>query len=297
MIYQHRRYGMVTPAITLTRGSKINTEATAALTHFLKKSGAKGILIAGSTGYAPMLSDHEHKDLIEKYLSCAKDDGLVSFVGIGRNSLDETLELGRFAIDSGADKLVIVTPYYIKEDQNQLYRYYSKLLSKLDAGIFIYNVPSLTGNNIEADTVVKLKGENDNLEGVKSTNTDFNQFQRLIYYTERDFLVFQGYDHLLLPSLEIGASGGVCGTTNFINLAVKLYAEYNKKNMGQSIKLHKALSSIYHILEPYEFPEIYNVMFYKFIMGKHIGATTGISTKISKKDIDAISRKIRSVLP
>ncbi|MGC8537456.1 MAG: dihydrodipicolinate synthase family protein [Candidatus Micrarchaeia archaeon] len=296
MLYQHKKYGMVTPTVTLSKRNSIDSEAAKSLMRFLKKSGIKGAFIAGSTGNTPMLSTKEHKALIEQYTQYAKNEHLATFVGIGRDSIEDTLLMGKYAIDLGADKLVIVTPYYIKEDQRQLHAYYSKLLGKLDSEALIYNVPALTGNNIEAETVAKLADENSNLEGVKSTNTDFNQFQKLIYYTRRSFLVFQGYDHLLLPSLELGASGGVCGTTNFTDVAAKLYSSYNKKETDKCIKLHKELSRIYHLLEPYEFPAIYNAMFYKLVMKNTRGGELGMPSKISKKEIDVMLKALKKPL-
>ncbi len=296
MLYQHRKYGMVTPTVTLSKHGAIDSDAAKSLMRFLKKSGVKGAFIAGSTGNTPMLSMQEHKSLLSQYIQYAKDEHLATFAGIGRDSIDETLVMGKYAIDIGADKLVIVTPYYIKEDQKQMHSYYSKLLSKLDSSALIYNVPSLTGNNIEAETVARLARENVNLEGVKSTNTDFNQFQKLIYYTEKDFMVFQGYDHLLLPSLELGASGGVCGTTNFADVAVRLYSSYSKKEIDRSIKLHKRLSGIYHILEPYEFPAAYNAMFYKLIMGRAVGGEADLFGKIGKKEVNSLSKALKELL-
>ncbi len=296
MLNQHRKYGMVTPTVTLSRHGSIDSDAAKSLMQFLKKSGAKGAFIAGSTGNTPMLSLSEHKELIKQYLAYAKDEHLATFVGIGRDSIDETIRMGKYSIELGADKLVIVTPYYLKEDQRQMHAYYSELLSKLDSEVLIYNIPSLTGNNIEAETVAKLAEENSNLEGIKSTNTDFDQFQKLIYYTDTDFLIFQGYDHLLLPSLELGASGGVCGTTNFTDIAEKLYQSYNRKEYTKCIKLHKQLSSIYHILEPYEFPAVYNAMFYKIIKKAAISDEPDLFGNISKKEISFLSKKLSSLL-
>ncbi|ASI13629.1 4-hydroxy-tetrahydrodipicolinate synthase [Candidatus Mancarchaeum acidiphilum] len=296
MLYQHRKYGMVTPTVTLLRQGSIDLDAVKSLMQFLKKSGAKGAFIAGSTGNAPMLSLNEHKEVIKQYIKYAKEEHLATFVGIGRDSIDETVAMGEYSIELGADKLVAVTPYYMKEDQKQMHAYYSELLSKLDSEVLIYNIPSLTGNNIEAETVAKLAEENSNLIGIKSTNADFDQFQKLIYYTDNDFLVFQGYDHLLLPSLELGASGGVCGTTNLTDIAEKLYESYNRKEPAKSIKLHKQLSSIYHMLEPYEFPAVYNAMFYKTIMGTEIAKEPELFGNLSKKEASLLSKKLSGLL-
>ena len=296
MSYKHRKYGIVTPTVTLSKHGAIDSEAAKSLMHFLKKSGVTGAFIAGSTGNISMLSVQEHKSLLREYIQYAKDERLSTFAGIGRDSIDDTLDMGKYAIDIGADKLVIVTPYYLKVDQKQMYSYYSKMLTGLDSSVLIYNVPSLTGNNIEAETVARLARENSNLEGIKSTSTDFNQFQKLIYYTEKDFLVFQGYDHLLLPSLELGASGGVCGTTNFSDAAVKLYSSYGKREIDRSIKLHKRLSEIYHLFEPYEFPAVYNAVFYKLILRRTAGGEPDLFGKISKKEIDTLSKALEKLL-
>ncbi len=292
MLNQHRKYGMVAPAITLLKKGYVDSDAVKALMQFLKKSGAKGVFIAGTTGNAPMLSLNDHKEVIKQYIKYAKDEHLTTFAGIGRDSIEETIDMGKYSIELGADKLVAVTPYYLKKDKKQMYEYYSELLKKLDSEVFIYNIPSLTGNNIEAETVAKLAKENSNLKGIKSTNTDFDQFQKLIYYTDKDFLVFQGYDHLLLPSLELGASGGVCGTMNFTDLSEKLYESYNRNESAKSIKLHKQLSNIYHILEPYEFPAVYNAMFYKLIEGIEIKSEPELFGNIGKSEVDSILKKL-----
>jgi hypothetical protein len=140
MLNQHRKYGMVAPAITLLKKGYVDSDAVKALMQFLKKSGAKGVFIAGTTGNAPMLSLNDHKEVIKQYIKYAKDEHLTTFAGIGRDSIEETIDMGKYSIELGADKLVAVTPYYLKKDKKQMYEYYSELLKKLDSEVFIYNI-------------------------------------------------------------------------------------------------------------------------------------------------------------
>ena len=257
--------GIITPAITPFKGGKFDSKAIAALIDFLEKNGASGIFPAGSNGCGALLSLEQHVLLIKEF-SEFTGSNLFMLPGVGRNSVEETLEVAHSAMKNGADALVIVTPYYLKMDEKSLFKYFDSVADKIDASIILYNIPQFTGNWITLGMVKKLAGRHKNIIGVKDSSGDFRSISGFIEGMGGKFAVFQGQDDLLLPSLMIGAHGGVCGTTNFTKLAFDVYKAYVSGRLDMAKELQERLTELMHLFTYAQFPSDYNYMFYRRIM-------------------------------
>lgn len=249
--------GIVTPAVTPLKGGELSREGAAALLEFIKGSGASGVFPMGSTGMAPAFSKAAHIRAIELF-SELLPPGMSMFAGVSRNNYEETLEVARTARDMGAEYLVVVTPYYIRRSQEDLYRYYVSLASAVDSKIIVYSIPQLTGAVVEPETLFRIAAEASNVAGIKDSSGDMRLFSRYVYGAPRGFAVYQGQDDLLAASIAIGASGGVCGTSNLVDWTVRLWK-------GE-VRLAPLISELMRILSGFDFPKAYYYLFWKNVV-------------------------------
>ncbi len=287
--------GIITPAITPFRDGKIDREGIKVLMDHLHRINVSGIFPMGSTGASPIVSKDMHKKVIEEFFEFKKEND-VFLPGTGKNSIEETLEISKFSEDLGVDALVIVTPYYIKMKQDSIYFYFESLLKRIDTPIIIYNIPQLTGNSIQPETVKKLSENYSQVIGIKDSSGDMSFFQDYILNADGKFKVFQGQDELLLSSLIIGASGGVCATTNFTGLAVDVINSFKNGEIDRSIAFQKKLSSVKNFLNARTFPQAYSYLFYRLIMNTDVTGTPPPLTDMNENEKNEIYERIRVLL-
>ncbi|MCL9814580.1 4-hydroxy-tetrahydrodipicolinate synthase [Natranaeroarchaeum aerophilus] len=178
----------------------------------LETAGVDGLVPVGSTGESATLSHDEHVEVVETVVDAVEDVPVIA--GTGSNNTREALELSERAADAGADGLLLISPYYNRPEQQGLIEHYRAVADAVDLPQLLYNVPSRTGQNVEADTVVELAAH-ENIAGLKAASGDLNQISEIIERTrEEEFTVVSGDDGLTLPMLSIGASGAVSVVAN-----------------------------------------------------------------------------------
>ncbi|MGC9190596.1 MAG: dihydrodipicolinate synthase family protein [Candidatus Micrarchaeia archaeon] len=260
--------GVITPMITPFKQGRIDSNAIGRLVDFLLKSKVSGLFPAGSTGCFPFLTAEQHVSLLREvaeYIS-----GKTLFLpGVGRNSFTETVYVAKNAEKLGADAIVVVTPYYIKLDDRSLLNYFDKVADSTKSSIILYNIPQFTGTRISAEVAATLAKRHGNVIGIKDSSGGFRSISEMLRLAPEGFLVFQGQDDLLLPSLRIGASGGVCGTTNFSSLAVKVYKEYKAGRLEKAMALQSRLTQLMHVLKGATFPLAYNYLFNRIVASRN----------------------------
>lgn len=255
--------GIITPMLTpFDRHGNVSEEYTLKLIEVLKDNGVNGLFPMGSTGVFPFLSTRERKEFLEFVLK--NDQGLPVLVGIGSSSTADSVELARHAMDSGADAVVLMPPYYIKPDQNEIIEHFRHVLEAVDIDFFIYNIPQLAGQRIELETMQKLKKEYSQIKGVKDSGGDMRFFQRVVTLSDPGFSVLQGQDDLIYLSLMAGADGGICGTTNIFGGASKIYDLVNRKENSQALRLQlEVVNPLMDSLNNSVFPSGYYYAFYR----------------------------------
>jgi len=177
----------------------------------LEAAGVDGLVPMGSTGESATVSHDEHVEVIEAVIE-AVDIPVIG--GSGSNNTDEALSLSRRAADAGADALLLISPYYNKPEQRGLRDHYLTVADGVDLPQIVYNVPSRTGRNIEADTVVEL-ASHENIQGYKAAGGDLNQVSEIVERTrEETFDVLSGNDGETLPILSVGGTGCISVAAN-----------------------------------------------------------------------------------
>ena len=240
--------GSIVALITPFKNDKLNEENYVKLIHHHIKNGTNGVVPAGTTGESPTLSHSEHNKVIE--LAVKECKGKIPVIaGTGSNSTAEAIELSTHAEKSGADALLIVTPYYNKPTQEGLYQHYKKINDNVGIPIIIYNIPSRSVIDMSVDTMAKLF-ELKNIVGVKDATGDLNRVDKQLKAMGKEFIQLTGEDG---NALEFNRRGGVGCIGVTANVAPKLCSEFQlelSKNLNSKkaeeinnllLPLHKAL--------------------------------------------------------
>lgn len=254
--------GIITPMITpFDRKGNVSRDYTAKLIGILQKNGVNGLFPLGSTGLFPFLSKEERKKFLEYVKS--KGNGLKILAGIGSTNTSESIELGRHAQNIGIDAVVLMPTYYIKPGQNEIIAHFSKVLDAVDMDFFIYNIPQLSGQWVDIDTMKYLKSEYSQIKGVKDSAGDMRFFQRVVQLSDNEFSIFQGQDDLLYASVLAGADGGICGTTNIFDETVRIYQHIERNQNAIALKKQlEVVNPMMGFLNSSTFPSGYYYGFY-----------------------------------
>lgn len=205
---------MVTP---FDEDLKVDFVAAGSLAIKLVEEGNTALVITGTTGEAPTLTDDEKINLYKIIKTCV-DVPIIA--GVGTNNTKTTIENARAAQKAGVDGLLVVTPYYNKPDQDSLYCHFKEVAKSVDLPIMLYNVPGRTGCNLLPETVEKL-AQIDNVVALKEASGNIIQFAEIIKRVPKDFLIYSGDDSMLLPAMSIGCYGIVSVAAHVVGPEMK----------------------------------------------------------------------------
>jgi len=204
------------------------------------------IVTLGTTGEAPTLNKPEKKDVI-KYTFDVVKNRVPVVVGIGGNNTSELAhELETFPLDE-ATAVLITSPYYNKPSQEGLFQHYKTLAKASPKPILLYNVPSRTSKNIEADTTIRLAKEVENIAGIKEASGDMAQCMKILRDAPKDFLVVSGDDALALPQIACGMQGVISVAANAFP---KEFSEMVRSSLSNDFKKAKSIND--KLIKAYE---------------------------------------------
>jgi 4-hydroxy-tetrahydrodipicolinate synthase len=186
------------------------------LCRYLVENGSDGVVVAGTTGESPTLSDEERLTLF----ATAVDElgGRATVVaGTGTYSTSHSIHLTEMAHELGVDAFLVVTPYYNKPPQRAIVEHFKAIADRTDKPIVVYNIPARVVINIEPETISEL-AEIPNVAAVKQANDDLSQARRIV---ELGLDLYAGDDNIMQPFLELGGVGGVCVHTHVVGPQVK----------------------------------------------------------------------------
>jgi 4-hydroxy-tetrahydrodipicolinate synthase len=183
----------------------------------LAGNGSDGLVVAGTTGEAPTLSDDERFSLFETAVAAVGGRATV-IAGTGTYSTAHSVHLTERAHELGVDGFLIVTPYYNKPPPRCVIEHFRAIADVSDKPIVVYNIPQRVVVNLEPDTIAEL-AEIPNVAAVKQATEDLDQARRIVDETGLD--LYAGSDDLVFPFLELGGVGGVCVHTHLVGTRVK----------------------------------------------------------------------------
>ncbi len=184
----------------------VDYEALTHLVEFQIANGTDYLVILGTTGETPTLTDEEKAAIVNHVIKVNKGR-LPLVLGIGGNNTMGVVEQIRRTDFSNIDAILSVAPYYNKPSQEGLYRHYKAIASSTNMPIILYNVPGRTGVNISADTTLRLAHEFDNIVAIKEASGNFKQIDDIIQKKPEKFLVISGDDAITFPLITLGAAG------------------------------------------------------------------------------------------
>lgn len=250
---------IIIPMITPFRDGQLDAATLRDFVSYAKDNRFDGLFPGGSTGGFASLSHEQHRTLLSEVIE--ESTGMNLFAGICRNSVDDTVEMGKAALDMGYHNLVCINPFYHKYSERSVENFFDMVFSSLDADMYIYNNPSLSGFRLSPDLVSRLRERHPNLVGMKDSGNDFQLFREFLKI--EGLKVYQGKDAMLLESLSEGAHGGVCSTANF-SLNTSLIAHGN----GDLRAISGKTGELVNLVSRYEVPAIHNYLFRRLIMGE-----------------------------
>jgi 4-hydroxy-tetrahydrodipicolinate synthase len=187
------------------------------LAHYLLDNGSDGLVVAGTTGESPTLTDDERLELFRVAVDTLDGRGTV-VAGTGTYSTAHSVHLTREAHDVGVDGFLVVTPYYNKPPARGIVEHFKAIAAESDKAIIVYNIPGRVVINIEPETISEL-AEIPAVRAVKQANDDLDQARRILAETDLD--LYAGDDNLIYSFLELGGIGGVCVHTHVVGPQVK----------------------------------------------------------------------------
>jgi len=235
---------MVTP---FKETGELDLEGAKKLASHLVDHGSDGLVVAGTTGESPTLT-HEEKLALFAAVKEAVGDKAVVIAGTGSNSTAASIELSREAEKLGVDGLMLVVPYYNRPSQEGLYRHFKAVAEATSLPIMLYNIPSRTGRNMEADITLKLAAI-DNVVAVKESSGDLDQVTAILRNAPEGFMVYSGDDPLTLPLMSVGGYGVVSVASHVVGESMKaMVRAYVEGNTAQAAAIHRELFPIFKAL-------------------------------------------------
>ena len=218
----------------------------AALAHHLVDNGSDGLVVAGTTGESPTLSDDERLELIRVALGAVGDRATV-VAGTGTYSTAHSIHLTRKAHELGAHAFLVVTPYYNKPPQRGIVEHFKAIAEVSDRPIVVYNIPARVVVNIEPATIVEL-ARIPTVTAVKQANDDLHQARSIVEDAGLD--LYAGDDNILFPFLEVGGVGGICVHTHVVGPQVKeMIRLYKQGDHVEARRVNEALAPAYELLQ------------------------------------------------
>lgn len=207
---------MATP---FTSEGEVDLHQAGRLAQALLDSGSDGLVVVGTTGESPTLTEKEKWSMFATVKRAVGGRGAV-IAGTGSYNTAESIRLTREAEEIGVDGILLVVPYYNKPSQEGLFRHFEAIARATRLPVILYNVPSRTVTNMTAETTIRLS-RIPNIIGIKEASGDLAQIGRIIENTRDDFLVWSGNDEDTLPILAIGGYGVISVASHLVGTQIQ----------------------------------------------------------------------------
>jgi 4-hydroxy-tetrahydrodipicolinate synthase len=233
--------GVITAMVTpFAEDRSVDEAAARKLARRLIESGSQGLVLAGTTGESPTLTDEEKISL----LRAIRDElgaGVLLICGTGSNDTRHSERLSAAAADNGADAVLAVTPYYNKPNRAGILAHYNAIAKAAGVPVILYNIPSRVVVNVPPDLLAEL-AQIESVIGVKQANDD--ELQPI-----EGLRVLAGNDGTFLRTLEMGGSGGVLVATHLVGPEMRaIYDAVKAGDVERAREIDSSLRPIYEVL-------------------------------------------------
>ena len=215
--------GACTALVTPFSNGKVDYSMLRKLLHRQMAAGIHAVVLCGTTGEAPTLTDEEKLTIFQQAKEFTGDDCTI-IAGTGSNSTQHALTLSRAAEEVGADALLVVSPYYNKATAEGLLAHYTAVAGAVHIPVIAYNVPGRTGVDIPVEVYAQL-AEIPNLAGVKEASSDITKINRIRSVCPGDFSVWSGNDSMIVPVMALGGQGVISVLSNLLPVETQAMAQ------------------------------------------------------------------------
>jgi len=211
-------------------------------TYLVDEQRNEALVVNGTAGESPTTTDAEKADLVRAVADAVGDRAKV-LAGVGTFDTVHTIHLAEQAAKSGADGLLVVTPYYSRPPQAGLLAHFRAIADATELPVLLYDIPGRTGTAIETDTLLRL-AEHERIVGVKDAKGDLGASAEVLARSELAY--YCGEDKLTLPLLSVGGVGVVGTSTHFAGVGTLAMIEaYERGDVAEALRLHRQLLPIY----------------------------------------------------
>ena len=206
--------GIATALITPFRDGQVDYEAMGRLIDWQIESGINALVICGTSGEGPTLTDAEHRECIR--FAVERAAGRVPIIaGTGSNDTAYAISLTKYACEVGADAMLVVTPYYNKATQSGLVASFNAIADASTKPLIVYNVPSRTGCGIKPETYARM-AEHENIVAIKEANGDISSVVATRALVGDRLDIYSGNDDQIVPILSMGGMGCISVLSNVL---------------------------------------------------------------------------------
>jgi 4-hydroxy-tetrahydrodipicolinate synthase len=239
------RFGRVMTAMVTPfdeRGA-LDLDAAATLADWLVDNGSDGLVLCGTTGESPVLTDSEEVALTRVVRSTVS---VPILLGTGSNDTAYAVEATRRSAELGVDGVLLVTPYYNRPPQAGLEAHFRAIAAATDLPVVLYDIPVRTGRKIETDVILRLVREVPNVVGVKDAAGDPAESARLIAEAPGDFELYSGDDAMTLPLLAVGAVGVISVASHWVGRQLgEMLSAFEKGDVATAARINAGLIPSY----------------------------------------------------
>jgi 4-hydroxy-tetrahydrodipicolinate synthase len=237
---------VLTAIVTPFNGDgSISVDKFRELASYLVDHGSDGLVVAGTTGESPTLSDDEKLELFAAAVDAVGDRASI-VAGTGTYDTMHSARLTERANELGVDGFLVVTPYFSKPPQRAIVRHFQEIAARTDKPVVVYNIPSRVVVNIEPETIEQL-AKIENVRAVKQANDDLEQARRIPGF---GLDLYAGDDNLIFPFLELGGIGGVCVHTHVWGPQTKeMVRRYKAGDRDGARRLHEEMAPAFDLLK------------------------------------------------
>jgi len=294
----------VTVALITPFDSKgdVNFEALKTLIFKLLEDGYDSFFVNSSTGEVTKLTVEERVEVARRVLDVVPSSSKV-IAGTGTGDHRSTIEIvGRYK-DVGVSAVLITPPYYIQYDWAGILAFYKRVLERIDVPTILYTIPLTVGYNIPVEVFELVAGEFSQVVGVKDSSGDFRYHMELIHLLGDRIQVLQGLDLFFVPSLIVGAHGGILAGPNFLRrIPLEEYRLVKEGRIEEAVRIHKRLVELWRFMGGCglvgrvggKFPTVYKVAT-QLVHGIDVGSPREPTPPLEEKEVEVLKGILRSL--
>ena len=229
---------MVTP---MNAKGEIDYDGAEKLAKYLIENGSDSLLVAGTTGESPTLTNDEERELVSTVKRAVSGKAKI-ILSAGSNCTRTAVDFSKNAQKEEADAILSVVPYYNKPNQVGLIEHYSAVAKATDLPVILYNIPSRTGISLDPGTVAYLASTFENIVGIKQSFGDMDKVTEIRNLCPDSFAIYSGDDSLTLPMLSLGARGVISVASHLFAKEIKsMIRNFKSGDVLAARNMHKTL--------------------------------------------------------